>query len=369
MLELIPPGLNIDFVSKAKFFITASLLIIVLGVMSLIVRGGFNEGIDFSGGTLVQLRLSQPADLRVIRETLATLGIDTAIVQHYGDEREVLIRVAQHAAAGQDIGKQVQHTLQDRLGGQPIELRRVEIVGPQASADLRQKALFALFYATLGIVAYISGRFEGKWVIAVSLAALLFAITYSLTQWLPGISPAVLIIVALLVSTAFNMLLQLRFALAALVAIYHDVLITASFLSFWHIEFDLQIVVALLTITGYSLYDTIVVFDRIRENMRRQRPEHFPALVNASINQTLSRTVLTSGHTMLVLLALYCFGGKGLHGFAFALLIGILSGTYSTIFIASPILVYWHRLTAKLQAGTFVLGLVPSHRASESSQR
>ena len=112
-----PPGLNFDFCQQAaKFFITASLLIIVLGVMSLIVRGGFNEGIDFSGGTLVQLRLSQPADLRVIRETLATLGIDTAIVQHYGDEREVLIRVAQHAAAGQDIGKQVQHTLQDRLG-------------------------------------------------------------------------------------------------------------------------------------------------------------------------------------------------------------------------------------------------------------
>jgi len=182
MLELIPPGLNIDFVRKAKFFITVSLLIIVLGVISLIVHGGLNQGIDFSGGTLVQVRLSQPADLGVIREALTTLGVGTAVVQQYGDAREVLIRVAQHTAAGQDIGPQVQHTLQDRLGGQPIALRRVEVVGPQASADLRQKALFALFYATLGTVAYISGRFEGKWVISVSLTTILFVVTYGLTS-------------------------------------------------------------------------------------------------------------------------------------------------------------------------------------------
>jgi preprotein translocase subunit SecF len=362
MLELVPPGLNIDFVSKAKFFISVSLLIIGLGVISFIVRGGFNEGIDFSSGTLVQVRLSQLADLGVIREALTTLGLGTAVVQHYGDEREVLIRVAQHTAAGQDIGKQLQHTFQDRLGGQPIELRRVEVVGPQASADLRPKALFALFYATLGTVAYISGRFEDKWFISVSLATILFVVTYGLTQWFPGISPAVLIVVALLVSTAFNVLLQLRFALAAIVAIYHDVLITASFLSFFHIEFDLQILAALLTITGYSLYDTIVVFDRIRENMCRQRQEHFPTIVNASINQTLSRTVLTSGHTVLVLLALYLLGGKVLHGFAFALLVGMLSGAYSTVFIASPILVYWYRLTANLQAGALSFGMERSPR-------
>jgi preprotein translocase subunit SecF len=363
MLELIPLGLNIDFVSKARFFITVSLLIMVFGVISLIVRGGFNQGVDFSGGILVQLRLSQPADLGVVRETLTTLGVGTAVVQRYGDEREVLIRAAQHVAAGQDIGKQVQQSLQDRLGGQAVELRRVEVVGPQASADLRQKALFALFYATLGTVAYISGRFEGKWLLSISLATMLFVVTYSLTQWLPGVSPAVLIVVALLVSTAFNILLQLRFALAAIVAIYHDVLITASFLSFFHIEFDLQILAAFLTITGYSLYDTIVVFDRIRENMCSQRRVPFPAIVNASINQTLSRTVLTSGHTVLVLLALYLLGGEVLHGFAFALLVGMLSGAYSTVFIASPILVYWHRLTANAQAGMFSFALGRSHRA------
>src|SRR5215470_246903 len=350
MLEVIPQGLHIDFVGKAKYFITLSLLLILLGAGSIVWHRGLNEGIDFSGGTLVQLRFSQPVDLGKVRDALETIGMGKGIVQYYGDEREVLLRVAQLPGEGHDIGKQVQQALQEHLAGQTVDLRRVEVVGAQASSDLRRKALLALFYATLGTVAYISGRFEGKWFISVSLAAILFALTYGITQWFPGISPAILIVVALIASTAFNLILQLRFALAAIVAIYHDILITVSFLSLFNVEFDLQILAALLTITGYSLYDTIVVFDRIRENMRGQRRESFPVIVNNSINETLSRTVLTSGHTFLVLLALYLLGGEVLHGFAFALLVGIMSGTYSTVFIASPILVYWHNLAMRFQA-------------------
>lgn len=350
MLEIIPPGLHIDFVGKAKYFITLSLVLILLGAGSIVLHGGLNEGIDFSGGTLVQLRFAQPVDLGAVRDALETIGMGKGIVQYYGDAREVLLRVAQLPGAGHDIGKQVQQALQEHLSGQTVDLRRVEVVGAQASSDLRRKALLALFYATLGTVAYISGRFEGKWFISVSLAALLFALTYGITQWFPGISPAILIVVALIASTAFNLALQLRFALAAIVAIYHDLLITVSFLSLFNIEFDLQILAALLTVTGYSLYDTIVVFDRIRENLRGQRRENFPVVVNDSINQTLSRTVLTSGHTLIVLLALFILGGKVLHGFAFALLVGIMSGTYSTVFIASPILVYWHNLALRFQA-------------------
>ena len=364
MLELIPRGLNIDFVGKAKFCITLSLLIILLGVGSIIVHGGLNEGIDFSGGTLLQLRFSQPADLHKVREVLDTIGMGKGIVQHYGDEREVLIRVAQHAGEGQDIGKQVQQAFQERFKEQTIELRRVEVVGAQASADLRRQALFALFYATLFTVAYISWRFEGKLLVSLSMAIILVAVTYGISQWLPGVSPAILIVVALVASTALNLILQLRFALAAIVAIYHDVLITVSFLSLFNIEFDLQILAALLTITGYSLYDTIVVFDRIRENIRGRRRENFPVIVNNSINETLSRTVLTSGHTLLVLLALYLLGGEVLHGFAFALLVGMLSGTYSTVFIASPILVYWHTLAARVQAGTLPMSGIRAKRAS-----
>src|SRR4030095_5907563 len=367
MLELIPRGLNIDFVGKAKVCVTLSLLIILLGVGSIIVHGGLNEGIDFSGGMLLQLRFSQPADLRGVREALDTIGLGKGIVQHYGDEREVLIRVAQHPGEGQDIGKQVQQAFQERFKDHTIELRRVEVVGAQASADLRRQALFALFYATLFTVAYISWRFEGKLLVSISMAVILVAVTNGITQLLPGVSPAILIVVALVVSTALNLIWQLRFALAAIAAIYHTLLITVSFLSLFNFEFDLQILAALLTVTGYSLYDTIVVFDRIRENMRGgRRRENFPVIVTNSINDTLSRTVLTSGHTLLVLLALYLLGGEVLHGFAFALLVGMMSGTYSTVFIASPILVYWHALAARVQAGTLSVSGVRANRASST---
>jgi preprotein translocase subunit SecF len=271
-----------------------------------------------------------------------------------------ILKAAQLRARGD-----IEAILQERFKDQTVELRRVEVVGAQASADLRRQALFALFYATLFTVAYISWRFEGKLLVSLSMAVILVAVTNGITQLLPGVSPAILIVVALVLSTALNLILQLRFALAAIVAIYHDLLITVSFLSLFNVEFDLQILAALLTVTGYSLYDTIVVFDRIRENMRGgRRRDNFPVIVNNSINETLSRTVLTSGHTVLVLLALYLLGGEVLHGFAFALLVGMLSGTYSTVFIASPILVYWHTLAARMQAGTLPMSGARANRAS-----
>jgi preprotein translocase subunit SecF len=182
------------------------------------------------------------------------------------------------------------------------------------------------------------------------MAATLFVITYGITHWFPGASPAILIVVALVVSTVFELMLDLRYALAAIVAIYHDVLVTIGFLSLFGKEFDLQIIAALLTIIGYSLNDTIVIFDRIRENMRGQRREAYAKVVNESINQTLSRTLLTTGHTLLVVLAIFLLGGEVLHDFAFALLVGMISGTYSTVYIAGSVLVYWEALTRRLQA-------------------
>lgn len=351
MLELIPSGLNIDFIAKAKVCIAISLVVILVGLGSIVAHGGLNEGIDFSGGTLLQLRFSQPADLGTVREALGTIGLGKGIVQHFGDEREVLIRVVQLPGEAQNVGQQVQKALQDSFPGQTIELRRVEVVGGQVSADLRRQALFALFYAILGTVVYLSGRFEAKWGIAFALAAILFVLTYGITQWLPGVSPTVLIVVALVVSTAFGIILDLRYALAAIIAIYHDVLVTIGFLSLFNKEFDLQIVAALLTIIGYSLNDTIVIFDRVRENMRGQRRETFPKVVNDSVNQTLSRTVLTTGHTLLVVIALFILGGEVLHDFAFVLLVGMISGTYSTVYIAGAILVYWHNYSARRQPG------------------
>ena len=163
MLQLVPPGLNIDFLGKAKVCITISAVVILIGLASIVLHGGLNEGIDFSGGTLLQLRFSQPAALGEVREALGEIGLGKSIVQHFGDQHEVLIRTGQPPGAGQDIGQQVQKALQDRFPGQTVELRRVEIVGAQVSADLRRQALFALFYAILGTVVYLSGRFEAKW--------------------------------------------------------------------------------------------------------------------------------------------------------------------------------------------------------------
>jgi preprotein translocase subunit SecF len=341
MLELISPGSHVDFVGKAKLFITLSLCIILIGLGSIVLRGGLNLGIDFSGGTLLQFRFSQPVVLGTIRDALDTLGIGDSVVQHFGDPHEVLIRVPQVAQETENMGTQVLQALKARLPEQTIEMRRVEVVGPQVSLDLRQKALFALFYAILGIIIYISGRFESKWLAALGLAVALFTVAYLITRWLPGVSPMILTIVALVVTVVFCSFLRLYYAMAAIVALFHDVLITVGCFSLLDKAFDLPIVAALLTIVGYSLNDTIIVFDRIRENMHDQRREQLSTVINASINQTLSRTVLTSGTTLLVVVALFFFGGEVIHNFAFALLVGIVVGTYSSIFIASPLLIYW----------------------------
>jgi preprotein translocase subunit SecF len=363
MLELVPPGLNIDFLGKAKYCITASVLVILLGLGSIAWHGGFNQGIDFSGGTLVQLRFSQPVDLGAVREALGTLGLERSVVQHYGKDtdNEILIRVAQ-LGESHDVGTQIQQALQSHFPDQKIELRRTEIVGAQVSTDLRRQALFALFYAILGTVVYLSGRFESKWLEAFALGVILFVITYTITQWFPGVSPLILIIVALVVSTVFEIVLNLRYALAAIVAIYHDVLVTLGFLSLFNKEFDLQIIAALLTIIGYSLNDTIVIFDRIRENLQGQRREQFPAIVNASVNQTLGRTLLTNSHNLMVVLAIFFLGGEVLHGFAFALLVGMIAGTYSTVYIASAILVYWHNYSMRARPSASPVGDIRTSR-------
>jgi preprotein translocase subunit SecF len=343
MLELVPPGLRIDFLGKSRPFIVLSIVVILVGLVSIVINGGLRQGIDFSGGILLHLGFKQPVDLSKVRTALEPVGLTDSIVQHFGNEREVLIRAPISGEAQHDIGPRVQQSLQNTLPEQTVEVLRVEIVGPQVSTDLRQKALLAIFYSVLGIVIYLSGRFEAKWLIAIALAGAIFAVTYPITLWFPGVSPTILIIVALVVTTVFGLVLQLYYALAALVAIYHDVLVTVTFLSLFNREFDLQIVAALLTIIGYSLNDTIVIFDRIRENMRGRRREEFPAVVNRSLNETLSRTILTSGLTLLVVLSLFFLGGEVIHDFAFSLLVGLIAGAYSTVFIATPLLAYWHQ--------------------------
>src|SRR5210317_176105 len=292
-MQIIKHDININFVGKRKLAMIISGVVILLGLVSLVINGGPNYGIDFVGGTLVQVKFSENTDAGKIKDSLSTLDLGSVVVQHFGDDaNEYLIRV-QESANNKELSKLISGSLESSYGAGKVDIRRVEMVGPQVGKDLRQKGLLSILYAMIGILIYISWRFE------------------------------------------------LRFAIGAIIALLHDVMITLGAFSLSGREIDLPIIAAFLAIIGYSLNDTIIVYDRIRENFGKHQKGGFGLIVNRSINETLSRTILTSGTTMLVVLALFVFGGGVIHNFAFALLIGILVGTYSSIFVASPVLIFW----------------------------
>jgi preprotein translocase subunit SecF len=237
------------------------------------------------------------------------------------------------------FSQKVQQALESSTG-KGVTVRRVEMVGPQVGKDLREKALFAMFYALLFIAIYISGRFELKWLLSGVIAGVLMGAVYFLS--ILNVSVPYLIVAALMVSLALFWFLGLKYAMGAIVALIHDVTITVGIFSLFNKEFTLPIIAALLTIIGYSLNDTIIVFDRIRENLRKYHKKSLEIVINRSVNETLSRTILTSGTTLVVVVALFVLGGGIIHDFAFALLVGIIVGTYSSIYVASPILLAWH---------------------------
>ena len=293
-MQLIKPDVNIDFVGKRKLALIVSVTLILVGLVSLMVKGGPNYGIDFAGGTLVQVQFAQPTDATAIKKAMSGLELGSPVVQSFGDnQNEFLIRVEQASGELKGLSVQIQNALEQTYEKGDVDIRRVEMVGPQVGKDLRNKGLKALFYAMLGLLAYISWRFE------------------------------------------------FRFAVGAIVALVHDVVITLGAFSLFGKEIDLPIIAAFLAIIGYSLNDTIIVYDRIRENSGKHNKESFSFIVNRSINETLSRTLLTSGTTLMVVLALFILGGGVIHNFAFAMLIGVLIGTYSSIFVASPVLIFW----------------------------
>ncbi|MBU0986866.1 MAG: protein translocase subunit SecF, partial [Proteobacteria bacterium] len=236
------------------------------------------------------------------------------------------------------FSEKVENALQSATHNQ-VEVRRVEMVGPQVGKDLREKALFAMFYALLFITIYISGRFELKWMLSGVMAGALMGAVYLLSVF--HVSIPVLIAAALLVTLLLFWFLELKYAMGAIVALIHDVTITVGLFSIFGKEFTLPIIAALLTIIGYSLNDTIIVFDRIRENLRKYQKNPLDFIINRSVNETLSRTLLTSLTTMIVVLVLFLMGGGIIHDFAFAMMVGILVGTYSSIYVASPILLAW----------------------------
>lgn len=284
-MQLFNKETSINFLGLRKPAMLFSLLLIVIAIGSIVVRG-FNFGIDFTGGTIIEVGYEQSADLDRIRGVLSEQGYDDAVVQHFGAATEVMIRIApREGMSSAELSDRIFAAL--KADDDSVVKRRVEFVGPQFGEELTNDGGLAMIYALIGILIYVALRFE------------------------------------------------YRFAVGSVAALVHDVIITLGVFSILQLDFDLTVLAAVLAVIGYSLNDTIVVFDRIRENFRKMRKGGPEAIVNASLNQTLSRTLMTSFTTLLVLLALFFFGGEVIHGFATALLVGIFVGTYSSIYVAS----------------------------------
>lgn len=336
-MRIIKSDINIDFIGNSKIAFTVSAAMILVSILSLFIHGGPRYGIDFAGGTLIQVKFLEPVNIKDIKSGLAAIDMGVSSVQLFGDqqENEYLIRTDRSAATSQGFSLKVQDALKSSVG-KDAEIRRVEMVGPQVGEDLREKALFAMFYALLFITIYISGRFELKWMLSAVMAAALMGAVYLLSIF--DVSIPILMAAALIVTLLLFWFLDLKYAMGAIVALIHDVTITVGIFSIFNKEFTLPIIAALLTIIGYSLNDTIIVFDRIRENLRKHHRNPLDFIINKSINETLSRTILTSVTSLIVVLALFVLGGGIIHDFAFALIVGVLTGTYSSIYVASPIL-------------------------------
>lgn len=340
-MELIKPDINLNIVGVRRYAYGLSIALILLTIISLIIHRGPRFGVDFAGGILVQVKFQDQTSPADIRKGLAGAGLSDSVIQSFGDEdkNEFLIRVQEEGHQLEGLSQNVQKSLEDQYGQGKVEVRRVEMVGPKVGKDLRQKALYAIFYAILFILIYISGRFEMQWVKSIIVAGALMGIVYLAS--LAGVSVTYLIILALLVTLVVSFVFKLKYALGAIVALIHDVTITVGIFSLLDKEMTLTIVAALLTIVGYSLNDTIIVFDRIRENLPKARRLPLADVINNSINQTLSRTVLTSGTTLIVVLTLFFLGGPVISDFALAMIVGIGVGTYSSIYVASPVLLFW----------------------------
>ncbi len=307
-MQILRKQTDFKFMSLRRIAFGVSTVVIAIGIAALFVRG-LNFGIDFTGGTLVEVSYDESVQIEGVRDTLKQAGFDDALVQYFGTSSDIMVRLPARDAGAklssgvmQALRQPYNETLaesrkgaaQQCVGGAGagdcrVQMRRVEFVGPQVGEELTEKGGLAMIYALIGILVYVAWRFE----------------------W--------------------------RFAVGSVVALVHDVLVTVGLFSLLHLEFSLPVLAAILAVIGYSLNDTIVVFDRVRENFRKIRRGSVSEIMDRSINQTLPRTLLTSITTLLVLLALFLLGGEVIHGFATALIIGVIVGTYSSIFVASPV--------------------------------
>ena len=297
-MELIKPGINIPFTKYRYIAVVLSSVVNLAVIIMLFVKGPI-LGVDFAGGTVVQLKFQQRASIEQIRSALGPLATTETVIQDFGDQgsNEYLLRLEKTSVELGSLSEQLREALTKQFGAGQFEIRRIESVGPKVGRELRQQGAWSVVAATIMMGFYIWFRFD------------------------------------------------LRFGLGAVIALVHDVLVTIGALMLAQYEFDLTIVAALLTIVGFSVNDTVIICDRVRENMRKIRRESLEYVINLSINETLSRTIITTGTAILVLIALYVLGGGVIRPFAFALLVGFFSGVYSTIFIASPVILLWDKRT------------------------
>ncbi|MGI9285391.1 MAG: protein translocase subunit SecF [Pseudomonadales bacterium] len=279
----------INFMGIGKLAALVSIVLVVIAIASLVIKG-LNFGLDFTGGTQVEVGYEQAPDLNEVRATLEQAGYNNAVVVNFGSDRDVLVRLQTEGVEEQDkVGAQLVAALREAAVGE-VDLRRIEFVGPQVGEELREQGGLALLIALLGVMLYVAVRF------------------------------------------------QFKFSVGAVVALIHDVTIILGLFAFFQWDFDLTVLAALLAVIGYSLNDTIVVSDRIRENFRKIRKSSAIEVINISLTQTVARTIVTSVTTLLVLLALFFAGGEMIHSFSEALIIGVLVGTYSSIYVAANVL-------------------------------
>jgi preprotein translocase subunit SecF len=300
-MEIISPNLGVDYVKLSPMMIAASWVVILIGLASIWFHGGFNYGIDFAGGTQVQVRFPQATPIGDLRGALESSKLRSVVVQDVGKEgREFQIRVqATTDEASSEGADAVKQGLKDKFGEGSYDILRVESVGPKVGKKLWRDAALAVIVATLMMGTYIAIRFD------------------------------------------------FRFGIGAAVALVHDVLITLGAISLAGMEFDLATVAALLTIVGFSVNDTVIISDRIRENMRKMRKEDLRTIINLSINETMSRTIITNGTAILTTVALFVLGGDVIRSFAFTMMVGFIVGTYSSVYISSPIVLYLDRPAKK----------------------
>jgi len=295
-MELIRPDTRYDFIGKRKFALWLSLIAILLCVGSIFFHRGLRYGVDFAGGLLVQVKFSKAVEISEVRKAMDAMGMKDAVVQKFGGEDEFLIRIEKTSEDLEEASKKVQASIKEQFKDAPPEIRRVEVVGPKVGQDLKKKAVWAVGLSFLAILIYVAFRFH-----------------------------------------------TFAYGLGGIAALLHDIIITYGVISIFNIEYSLTLLAVILTIIGFSINDTIVIFDRVRENIKKMRKDNLETIFNVSINETLGRTILTSGTVMMVVLILFFFGGPVIHDFAFTLAIGLISGTYSTVYIAGPVVLLWEK--------------------------